>query len=267
MSATSMSTTERRVFRGAGPALVGHRGLGRGDVGGHRENTVGSMLAALDAGADWLEIDVCRTADRSLVAHHNPALPDGRFLVELSRSEAEAAGVVGVDALLDALPEGVPVDLDVKSVLEDATDPAARRTTALFGALLQSVVRRRQVLVTSFDPAALIALRDAEPGASYGLLGWVDFPLRHLVATAAALGLDVVGLHHGSFRANRIEPAHVHRPPAHSIDVAHEAGLEVLAWCPEPDAARDLVAAGVDALCVNDLPDAVPLLRGAATVG
>lgn len=247
--------------------LVGHRGLGRGTVGKHRENTVGSMLAALAAGADWLEIDVCRTADQSLVAHHNPALPDGRFLVDVRRAEAEDQGVVGLDTLVDALPEGVPVVLDVKSVLEDATDPASRRTTALLRPLLPAVVRHRQVLVMSFDPAALLELRDAEPGAAYGLLGWVDFPLRHLVASAAALRLDVVGVHHGSFRANRIEPAHVHRPPAHSIEAAHSAGLEVLAWCPEPTVAIDLVAAGVDALCLNDLPDAVPLLRAAVNAG
>lgn len=260
-----MSTTERRVFEGTGPALVGHRGLGRGMVGPHRENTVGSMLAALAAGADWLEIDVCRTADKSLVVHHNPALPDGRFLVDMHRADAEAAGIVGLDTLLGALPEGVPVVLDVKSVLEDATDRATRRTTALLSPLLQAVVRGRRVLVMSFDSAALLALRDTEPGAAYGLLGWVDFPLRHLVAAAAALHFDVVGLHHGSFQANRIEPAHVHRPPAHSIEAAHAAGLEVLAWCPEPAAAIELVAAGVDALCLNDLPDAVPLLRGAVS--
>jgi glycerophosphoryl diester phosphodiesterase len=255
-----MRTTDAAVFTGR-PSLVGHRGLGRGEVDGHRENSVGSMLAALDAGVDWLEVDLTRTADDSLVAHHNPALPDGRFLVETTRSEAEAAGVVGLDELLDALPPGTPVDLDVKSVLEDALDPTVGRTAALLAPVLEREAGRRALLVTSFDPAALLLLRERVPAPAYGLISWVDFPLRHAVATAAGLGLGVVAVHLGSFGPNRIEPGPVHRPAGHAIAVAHDAGLEVMAWCPEPDAAAVLAAAGVDALVLNDVPSAVPAAR------
>lgn len=250
----------RGFFTGR-PSVVGHRGLGKGTVDGHRENTVASMLAALAAGADVLEVDVARTADDSLVVHHNPSLPDGRFLVDLPRPAAEAAGVVGLDELLDALPPGVPVDLDLKSVLEDATDRPGRRTSSLVAAVLRQQVRRRPLLVTSFDPAALLRLRELEPSSAYGLLTWVDFPLRHAVAAAAGLRLDVVALHHGSFGANRIEPAHVHRPAPRSVGVAHEAGLQVLAWCPGPAAARELAGAGVDAVAVDDVAGAVRVLR------
>ena len=101
-----------RVFPAGRPALVGHRGLGKGEVDGHRENTVASMLAALAAGVDWLEVDVTRTGDGSLVVHHNPALYDGRFLVEMSRAEAEAAGIVGLDALLDALRQEITIEAE-----------------------------------------------------------------------------------------------------------------------------------------------------------
>ena len=253
-------TADRGVFDGR-PALVGHRGLGRGEVAGYRENTVASMLAALEAGVDWLEVDVMRTSDDSLVVHHNPVLPDGRFLVETSRADAEAAGVAGLDTLFDALPAGVPVDVDLKSVLEDAVDPAARRTAALLAPVLEAEAGRRPLLVTSFDPAALLWLRDRVAGPAYGLITWLDFPLRHAVAAAAGFALDVVALHHGSFGANRIEPAPVHRSAAHSVSVVHDAGLEVLGWCPDPDAARALMAAGVDALCLNDVPTAVPAAR------
>ena len=256
-----MSTTEVERFLVATPTLLGHRGLGRGTVDGHQENTVASMLAALDAGADGLEVDVARTADGALVVSHDPVLPDGRFLVEVDAADATAAGLVLLADLLDAVPAGVPVDLDLKSVLEDATDVATRRTDALLVPLLATEVRRRPLLVTSFDPAALLRLREAVPAAAYGLLAWVDFPLRHAVATAAGLGLDLVGLHHGSFGPNRVEGGPVHRPPEVSVDVAHRAGLRVLAWCPEPDVAAGLVAAGVDALVVNDVSAAVAALR------
>jgi glycerophosphoryl diester phosphodiesterase len=256
-----MSTTEGERFLVATPTLIGHRGLGRGTVDGHPENTVASMLAALDAGADGLEVDVARTGDGALVVSHDPALPDGRFLVEVDAADAADAGLVLLADLLDTVPAGVPVDLDLKSVLEDATDTATLRTDALLAPLLATEVRRRPVLITSFDPAALLRLRDAVPAAAYGLLTWVDFPLRHAVATAAGLGLDLVGLHHGSFGPNRVEGGPVHRLPEVSVDVAHRAGLRVLAWCPEPDVAAVLVAAGVDALVVNDVPAAVAALR------
>jgi glycerophosphoryl diester phosphodiesterase len=256
-----MSTAEVQRFLVATPTLLGHRGLGRGTVDGHPENTVASMLAALDAGADGLEVDVARTADGALVVSHDPVLPDGRFLVEVDAADATTAGLVLLADLLDTVPAGVPVDLDLKSVLEDATDVASRRTDALLAPLLAAEVRRRPVLVTSFDPAALLRLREAVPAVAYGLLAWVDFPLRHAVATAAGLGLDVVGLHHGSFGPNRVEGGPVHRPPEVSVDVAHQAGLQVLAWCPEPDVAAGLVAARVDALVVNDVAAAVAALR------
>jgi glycerophosphoryl diester phosphodiesterase len=46
--------------------------------------------------------------------------------------------------------------------------------------------------------------------------------------------------------------------------VAHEAGLEVLAWCPAAHEVADLVAAGVDAVCVNDVPRLLPIVRALA---
>lgn len=256
-----MSTTEVERFLVASPTLIGHRGLGKGTVGGLAENTVDSMLAALDAGADALEVDVARTADGVLVVSHDPALPDGRFLVDVEAADAIMVGLVRLADLLDAVPGEVPVDLDVKSVTEDATAEPGDRTDALLAPLLAAEVRRRPVLVTSFDPAALLRLRDAVPGAAYGLLAWVDFPLRHALATAAGLGLDLVGLHHGSFGPNRVEAGPVHRPPADSVAAAHRAGLRVLAWCPEPAVATDLVASGVDALVLNDVRDSVAALR------
>jgi len=55
------------LFDGA-PTVVGHRGYGAGMVGGHAENTLGSFLAAVEAGADWVEVDVRRTFDALLPA-------------------------------------------------------------------------------------------------------------------------------------------------------------------------------------------------------
>lgn len=249
---------------GRRPAVVGHRGLGRGTVGGHRENSLGSLLAAVELGVDWVELDVTRTADDVLVVHHNPSTGDGEWIVERTAADLTGQEMSTLDEVLDALPVDVGVDVDVKTVLEDAPLGRGGGTVALLAPVLAREVRRRELLTTSFDVAALLWLREQVPGLALGSIAWVDYPLRMAVTATAHLDLDVVCVHHRSFGPNPVERGLVHRSPAYSVDVAHAAGLEVFAWCPEGDAVADLVAAGVDALCLNDVPTTLPLARSAA---
>ena len=109
-------------------------------------------------------------------------------------------------------------------------------------------------------PAALLGLREQEPAAAYGLISWVDFPLRHAVAAAAGLGLDVVALHQASFGptgSNRGRCIATRRQRGGGAP-GRARGARLV---PEAEAAGLLVAAGVDALCLNDVPTAVPTAR------
>jgi glycerophosphoryl diester phosphodiesterase len=247
----------------ARPAVIGHRGAGSGDVllpGAAEpvaENTVESILAAVRAGASWVEVDVTRTADDDLVLRHDPTGADGAFLVD---GTAGRSGLPRLADLFDALPPEVPVDVDVKTILEDAVDPPSRRTGALLPPLLAAEARRRELLVTSFDPALLRYLQEHLTGVPLGLLTWLRFPLGHAIAAAAGLGLQAVGMHTGSCGIE--QPDSRLRPLEHSVDVAHKAGLEVLVWCPEAAFAERYAAAGVDALIVNDVPGVVAALSG-----
>jgi glycerophosphoryl diester phosphodiesterase len=267
------------------PAVVGHRGFGRGKVtvpavpagdagelttgtaGGERvlvENTVESYLAAVEAGLRWVEVDVQRTADDRLVVRHDPSTPDGEFLVERTEAELRERGIVSFHEVMEALPPEVHVNVDVKTVIEDAVDDPARRTGALLSPVLAAEARRRRLFVSSFDPSLVLHLKEQVPGLALGLIAWINFPLRHAVAAAANMGLAGVCLHTGSFGLNRIENRPVHRSPEYSVEIAHRAGLEVLAWCPDASAAPDYAAAGVDAICVNDVPGTLAALRGDA---
>jgi len=243
------------------PDVVGHRGLGRGVVDGHVENTLASLEAAVAAGVDWVELDVSRTRDDVLVVHHNPATADGRFLVDRPVAELTALGVATLDEVLGALPPDVAIDLDLKPVLEDANCRLDATTAGLLLPVLRREVARRRLLVTSFDVAALGWLRDELPGLACGLLTWLDFPLRIAVPMAARFGASVVGLHYRSFGPNPVEPGPVHRDLATNVAVAHGAGVEVLAWCPGEQEVGALVAAGVDAVTVNDVGRMLPLVR------
>jgi glycerophosphoryl diester phosphodiesterase len=255
-----MTTTDRTLFTSR-PDIVGHRGLGKGVVDGHVENTLASIEAAVAAGVDWVELDVSRTLDDVLVVHHNPATADGGFLVDRRAADLSAAGVSTLDEVLDALPVEVALDLDLKSVLEDATASPGATTPALLLPVLRRELARRRLLVTSFDAASLDWFRGELPGLPCGLLFWLEFPLRIAVPMAARFRFPVVGLHYRSFAANTFEPGPVHRDLATNVAVAHEAGLEVLAWCPGESEVGALVGAGVDAVCVNDVPRMLPAVR------
>lgn len=242
------------------PAIIGHRGSGDATVEGQHENTVGSCLAAVSDGASWIEVDVRRSADDQLVVHHNPTTADGVFVVDQTAAEVEGKGVGRFTDVLAALPADVGVNVDAKSELEDATCAAERTTGSLLAPVLAAECGRRPLLVSSFDPALLLWLREQVPGLQLGLITWVHFPLRHAVPTAAHLDFDAICLHTGSFGENPIEKGPVHRPLEYSVQIAHEAGLEVLAWCPDPEVAIRFGAAHVDAVCVNDVPAVVAAL-------
>ncbi|MFD2421390.1 glycerophosphodiester phosphodiesterase [Amycolatopsis pigmentata] len=249
---------------GQAPVILGHRGCGRGTVDGHLENTLGSFLAAVDAGADWVEVDVRRTSDDHLVVVHDPADEDGVFYVDITSREAADKGALRLEELLEALPAGVGVDFDVKTAMEDATRPGSGTTMGRLAAIAVRESSRREVLITSFDPGALDIARRLAPGVPRGLLTWVGFPIGHAVAAAAHLDVQVLAPHWGSLRPNEIEPKEVQRPLDYVIDLVHETGREFLAWCPKVEFAQRLLEAGVDALCVNNVPDAIAALTPAA---
>ncbi|MFI0405056.1 glycerophosphodiester phosphodiesterase [Actinomadura sp. 3N508] len=243
------------------PTVIGHRGHGSGEVTPPgaatpvAENTVPSLLAAVAAGLSWVEIDVTRTADDDLVLRHDPTTPEGDHVVDLA---ATASGLPRLADVFDALPPDVAVDVDVKTVLEDAVDAPSRRTGALLLPVLKREAERRRLLVTSFDPSLLAFLRDELPGVPLGLLTWLRFPLWHAVPAAAGLGLDAVGVHTASCGIEH--PDTRLRPLEHCVDVAHKAGLETVVWCPTAETAPGYAAAGFDAMVVNDVPGVLAAL-------
>jgi glycerophosphoryl diester phosphodiesterase len=227
------------------PVLCGHRGLGAGIVNGHRENTLPSFRAAVAAGLRWVEVDARLTADAVLVASHDPTVNDGRFIADLTATEADELGLMRIGDLLDDLPREIAVNIEVKTSLEDALRPRARTTAALVADLAAPEAERRRLLVSSFDPSAVPIVRERAPEVPVGLLTWTRFPLRKAIPAAAHLGADVIGANVESFSLRG------ERPAPWSVGVAHDAGLQVAAWCPGPEQVEPLVAAGVDCLVVN----------------
>ena len=128
------------------PLLLGHRGLHVR----HPENSLAAFSAALETGADGIECDVQKT-------------PAGEYVIMHDRPDPSAAGrAPSLDAMLDSLPAGAYLNLELKADTLGASDCAP---------ILESVRRRRHpgpLLVSSFEPRLLYHFKDN--GVPVGLL-------------------------------------------------------------------------------------------------
>lgn len=245
------------------PAVVGHRGFGSGASRGYRENSLDSFLAAVASGATWVELDVRRSSDDELVVWHDPHTPAGLPVVTRTASQLAAEGIVELAGVLAALPAGVGVDMDVKTVLEDACDPEGRRTHALVADALENQRGTRPLLVSSFDPSVPLYLRDRAAltdEVALGLLTSETLSPDHGVAATVNLGLDAACLYVGSLGLDDGGAGPAAERTAHAVEVAHQAGLEVMIWTATPAQAVRAASLGIDAVCVDDVPGTVVAL-------
>jgi glycerophosphoryl diester phosphodiesterase len=77
---------------------------------------------------------------------------------------------------MTALPPGVAVNIDLKTVIEDAADDPCRRTATLVAGALREYAGQRRLFVSSFDPGLLLYLksqRDIAAKPSLGLITWL----------------------------------------------------------------------------------------------
>jgi glycerophosphoryl diester phosphodiesterase len=248
------------------PTVVGHRGFGSGTASGYRENTVESFLAAAASGAAWVELDVRRSSDGELMIWHDPRSPAGRPIITQTAAELGAEGIVVLADVLTALPAAVGVNVDVKTVIEDAIEPERRRTHALLAAALGDHGGTRPFLISSFDPSVPVYLRGHAAranGAALGLITSENLSADQCVAAAANLGLDAACVYTATLHLDRDEDSAGRGSAAHTIELAHLAGLEVMTWTATPAQAVRAAAAGIDAVCVDDIGAVQAALAGA----
>jgi glycerophosphoryl diester phosphodiesterase len=217
------------------------------------ENTLGAFLAAIEDGAHGVELDVQLSADAIPIVLHDDTLDRTTSLTglairfeacELEACDASSwfAGwgpvekVPRLDEVLRALPAGSVVNVELKGPTPLALGLERR---------VLEVVRAHPhigVIVSSFHPAQLLAVRTLAPEVPIGLLFAGDkmMPLR--TAWAAPVLLPDA-LHPHSALVDR---AFVTR--------ARRAGMRVHAWgVPDEEEAARLLDLGVDGLIVDDV--------------
>jgi glycerophosphoryl diester phosphodiesterase len=219
-----------------GPAIIAHRGASAT----HTENTLEAFVAARSLGADAVELDVRRSADGHLIVIHDATYPDGRAVAHTPAAERPAH----VPSLADAFDAAKPcwVNVEIKNLPHEPgydPDEAVAIDTARW---LEDGPSSVTVLVSSFTPPTLSAVRQTAPRLDTALLLFATGDVGATVAEAASAGHAAI---------------HPFDPMVDIalIDAAHNAGLAVNVWTVDaPDRIRELADLGVDGIVTN-MPD------------
>lgn len=228
------------------PWRIGHRGTRTL----HPENSLAALEEALRR-LDGIETDVRRSADGALLLFHDDrigSLPVAEAHVDVLRDRHP--GLVTLAELFD-LARRYPdrlLNLELKS--EGGVRPLASFERAFVRAVRTSGCADR-VLVSSFDPLALLRVRLLAPSLRTALLTAPEAP-RLLREGAPARWLHVDALH-----------PHVDQVRDDRLARARRRGLPVHVWTVnDPDRMRSLIDAGVAGLVGDDPDDLVRYGRG-----
>jgi len=214
--------------------IIAHRGASARFA----ENTREAFAGARALGADWVELDVRRTADGALAVHHDAHLPDGRTIVDTAAA-ALPASVPDLVTALDAC-EPLGVNVEIKNLPGDPDFDPACGIVAKVAAVVAT--RAQPILVSSFHAETLDALRDLEPSVATALL---TFALHDVVQTVD----DVAAAGHAA-----LHPFDA-TVDAALVGLCHDRGLAVNVWTvDDPGRIAELAALGVDGIVTN-VPD------------
>ena len=198
-----------------------------------RENTLPSFAAALEAGADGIELDVHATADGVVVVHHDPCIPGGPEIARTDwtplRRAAESRGIQipTLDVVCELVADRVELFVELKGA---GIEEEVLRVLA---------PHRGRHAIHSFDHETIARLARRPDPPRLGLL-W-----EHRVPDVGALLAS-----HGALDAW----------PHHSlvdermVAAVHGAGGRLIAWTANAraDIAR-LTSLGVDGICTDDV--------------
>jgi glycerophosphoryl diester phosphodiesterase len=220
----------------------------RGDTADAPDNTIAAFLAAVEHGADGVELDVRRSRDGALVVHHDAEIDGLGPIAALAVRELPSHVALLSDALTVLEPIGVNVEIK-----NDPREPGYDPTGSLSGdvvALLVESADLERIVVSSFDVATLDAVVASGAPVPTGLLLGTDADPHHGVARAIRHGFGAVH-------------PFVLGIDAEVVDAAHRAGLDVNTWT--VNARHDLeamVSLGVDVVITDELALALDVASG-----
>ena len=231
--------------------IIGHRGR---PAEGTPENTAASVRAALDDGADGVELDVRLTADGVAVCCHDADLDRvagvRRGLRSLTTAELAAVRVQGHPVpILAAVTATFPTDRTL--VLDLKPEHRRRALVAAVAVAVEGTSPERTVL-SSFEPSVLDTCAQLLP----------DFPRAHILARGEPFSQALAASLRRGDTAIHVPLQTVFAAPD-LVQVAHAHGLVVRVWTVNrPVDARLLTVLAVDA-AISDVPALVRPAAGA----
>lgn len=222
------------------PLVIAHRGFTQN----HLENTLSAIEAALDLGVDGIEVDLRMTRDGQILIFHDETLERlAGLATDVERVDyATLQGVrlqggekiPTLEDLLDLVQGRCLLNLEVKTV---RTLPTHERN-------LTQVLRRYQcqdnILLSSFNPLAMIRLRWIAPEIRRGFLYQKKSPLASL-----AMSLMKLYSYHGQLENLRPE----------IVPHCHRLGKKFFVWTVNEIAdMQAMIRLGVEGI-ITDHPD------------
>lgn len=225
------------------PLIEAHRG----DSANAPENTLAAFERALRLGVPYIELDVHPARDGTLMVIHDDTLDrttDGSGAVgELSCEELwrlDAGSKFSrtyrgerIPRLLDVLervaPSATRLNIEIKA------SPPGMDVPGAIVELLRRFGKERDYVVSSFDLAALLAVRAADSRITLALIG----KMPEILPKAEAHGLPWVHADHETVTRELVERA-------------HSRGMRVSIWTvDDPGTLPSWREAGVDKICTN----------------
>jgi len=181
------------------PLIMGHRGF----QARYPENTMVSFLAAVDAGAQFVELDVTLTHDHQVAIMHDDTVDrttDGQGRVSdfdleaLKRLDAGSwfhprftgETIPSLDEVLEKVAPRAHINIEIKS--HALTDPGL--TGQAEQRVIDLIVARgveNRVLISSFDPEVLKRIQQLDPDISISLIS-EQSPFDETMARCLELG-------------------------------------------------------------------------------
>ena len=222
------------------PLALGHRG-----ASAHAgDNTIEAFELAVAHGADGVELDVRFTADDVVVLNHDADIGEMGPLIhhEFATVRTHHPEIPTLDEALTVLADLI-VNVEIKNSPMDADhDPTHRMADVVARWVSRHDIHDR-VIVTSFNPDTVAAVRKADATIVTGQLCDVGFNIVRGAATVAEAGHSWIAPWVADIVAD----------PLATIGAAHEVGLSVVTWtADDPGDIATVTTAGIDAIISND---------------
>ncbi len=237
------------------PLLIAHRGMSRQ----YPENTMPAFEAAVQAGADMIELDIALSSDGAFVVIHDDTLmrttdssgfvchyPSDE-IVEMDAghwfgSQPDSIHVPALDEVLEKIAGRIDLNIEVKPFFPLNQSGRMQAALSRLMTLLDERGLREQVILSSVNFYLLEYIRELDPDMRLGLI--FRRPLTDFDPVVVCESLRAYSLH----------PWHV-QTTAELVQAMHHIGAKVFPYTVnEMPRLRQLMAMGVDGV-FTDTPD------------